>query len=151
MIRSRKPGLDDPMIYRLTRLSLLPYTRRHFPDMKLSRNSVRERLQNGVTLVKRSGGRFKGFVHFLVRGESLWIDLLAVRKLYRRSGIGEQLMQKAEDWGRRKGARQAMLYVNVENEGAKRFYQRRGYRYAHTDRKLHCDLFVKPLVADDPA
>ncbi len=145
MIRQRKASVDDLAIYKLTRRSLLPYTRKHFPAMKLSRSVLRERLAEGVTLVARGKSGFKGYVHALLRNDTLWIDLLAVRKPYRRTGVGDRLMQNAEEWGKLKGAKQALLYVNEENNGAKQFYSRRGYQYWQSNRTLHCDVFMKSL------
>lgn len=151
MVRPRKPSVDDLNIYKLTRQCLLPYTRKHFPDMKLSRSSMRKRLREGVTLVDRGRGGFKGYVHALMRNETLWIDLLAVRKSYRRTGVGFRLMLEVEEWGKRNGAKQAMLYVNEENKGAKQFYERCGFRYKHTNRSLHCDLYAKPFATNAPS
>ncbi|MBD2576076.1 GNAT family N-acetyltransferase [Oscillatoria sp. FACHB-1406] len=56
------------------------------------------------------------------------IFLLYVVPEYRCRGIGSALMQKAEDWARRRGDRQIGLQVFCENRPALSLYRRLGYQ-----------------------
>lgn len=56
-----------------------------------------------------------------------YVDELAVMSGHRGEGLGSRLMDWAEDVFHRRGVRQAALLVVVGNEGARRFYERRGF------------------------
>lgn len=57
---------------------------------------------------------------------------IAVSRQHQSQGIGGQLLQAAEVWGRERGADFASLEYLAENTRASDFYQRRmGYRPAH--------------------
>ena len=58
------------------------------------------------------------------------ISEIAVRREYQNHGIGKQLLQAAEDWGRQQGAEFAVLEYHAENVSAGAFYQRMRYRLA---------------------
>ena len=116
-----------------------------------SRESILERygsaaqypqgISERATLVAESAAGVVGFV-------DLWMDTpfdpmhqpmrygfiadLAVSKLERSSGIGEQLMRAAEEWARARDARFVVLEANILNPRAGAFYQRIGYRPATT-------------------
>ena len=82
----------------------------------------------GLLVAVRSG-TVAGFAWYLPRGtfyHSAYLRLLAVAKEVARAGIGGRLMDEVETraFG---GARDLFLLVNVENTGAQRFYERRGY------------------------
>ncbi|MCP4536222.1 MAG: GNAT family N-acetyltransferase [Chloroflexi bacterium] len=58
------------------------------------------------------------------------IDNVAVEKKYRRSGVGQALIEKAERWARDNEASQIELNVWEFNTGAAAFYDKLGYETA---------------------
>ncbi len=56
------------------------------------------------------------------------LDLLAVAPSHRRAGIGRQLLEWLEKCALVAGICRVILEVRAENEGARRFYERLGYR-----------------------
>lgn len=93
-----------------------------------------------ITLVAEISGEIVGFVDArLYRSpdpmhrEMLYCHIveIAVSRSHQSQGIGGQLLQAAEAWGREHGAELAMLEYNAANTRAGEFYQRRmGYRVA---------------------
>jgi GNAT superfamily N-acetyltransferase len=69
----------------------------------------------------------------------LFVDGLVVEKAFRRRGVGTRLMRAAEDWGRSRGARLALLDTWGESPQSVPFYERLGY----TPRSIR---FRKPLT-----
>jgi ribosomal protein S18 acetylase RimI-like enzyme len=60
--------------------------------------------------------------------EDYTIQALAVLPKARRQGIATQLMESAADEARSKGLKRIVLDVLIENEGARQFYERVGFR-----------------------
>jgi ribosomal protein S18 acetylase RimI-like enzyme len=58
------------------------------------------------------------------------IDNIIVGQRYRRSGVGQALMEKAHQWALDKGATQVELNVWEFNQGALAFYEGLGYSTA---------------------
>ncbi len=77
-----------------------------------------------------------------VLDEEYYILHLAVLPEKRGQGIGGQLMVFAENMAKSKGLKRMLLDVEIENEGARRFYKRLGFREAKfvTD-KSYCKRF----------
>jgi ribosomal protein S18 acetylase RimI-like enzyme len=65
-----------------------------------------------------------------VSDEEYYIEHLAVLPELRGQGIGKQLMEFAENQARAKGLKRLALDVEIENEGARRFYKRLGFQQA---------------------
>jgi ribosomal protein S18 acetylase RimI-like enzyme len=61
--------------------------------------------------------------------ESLW-----VKPEHQSQGIGSRLMERAEDVARERGYDRVTLGVGIDNERARRLYDRRGYREAGIER-----------------
>jgi ribosomal protein S18 acetylase RimI-like enzyme len=85
-----------------------------------------------VTIVVAEGeGRLLGFgqLRYLAKswGPSCEIDLLGVDAASRGQGIGTLLMEEIEGRARASGVAGMRLNVSLGNEGAMRFYERRGY------------------------
>jgi diamine N-acetyltransferase len=84
-----------------------------------------------------SDGQVAGFVYALIREAPLYpllvprrygvIDTLAVRPAFQRTGVGQALMQEAEEWAASQGVRVVELNVYEFNQGAQAFYRRLGY------------------------
>lgn len=129
MIRYRKPGLDDPAIIRLIETELEPLSHLSPKELEQVRKELPVRLGRGVTLVASDGaeGRVYGFVHFMMHGELLFIDMLAVAPAARRKRWGASLMERAEHFARSRGCSRAKLMVDLGNYRGLSFYQRLGY------------------------
>lgn len=69
-----------------------------------------------------------GFV--IVRRVAADVEILnfAVRREFRRKGIGASLMQGVTEWGKSLRAEKAFLEVRASNAGAVSFYQKLGFR-----------------------
>jgi GNAT superfamily N-acetyltransferase len=61
---------------------------------------------------------------------------LVVDEKQRSQGIGEKLLDRAEQWAREKGCRAIGLRCNVIRERAHIFYLRRGYEHKKTQRSF---------------
>jgi len=147
MIRKRIPALDDRTIYRLVTEELLPYTRQFAPGTRISRNQIRTRLNRGVTWVAAADSQSRGcgFIHILHKERKLFVDMLAISRRHQGQGIGGRLMNQAEGYGRMRGCRRSMLYVDSTNQRAFEFYQKRGYAVDYFDPAIHCYLMSKDL------
>ena len=64
----------------------------------------------------------------LISDEEYYIEHLAVLPEKRGQGIGKQLMEFAENQARAKGLKRMTLSVEIENEGARRLYERLGFQ-----------------------
>lgn len=65
----------------------------------------------------------------ILRPETRWvmIDNLVVDEARRRQGIGDQLLQAANDWARSRGVGELRLKVYDRNEEAQQFYTAQGF------------------------
>jgi [ribosomal protein S18]-alanine N-acetyltransferase len=81
------------------------------------------------TWVAEDGGEIVGFlVANQTRTGVMHVITIDVKEAWRRRGVGEGLMNAAEEWGKRQGLRGASLETAEENRTAQEFYRRRGYR-----------------------
>ncbi len=146
MIRRCRPGLDNRAIFRMVVLELLPQTRRAFPHLRLDRKQVQARLKRATTFVAVRGKRPpSGFIAVVPRRELLYIDMLAVKRSEQGAGLGSGLIRRAEQYGARCGCREAFLYVDEGNEGAKRFYASNGFVEIRYIPRIKCYLYAKSL------
>ena len=91
-----------------------------------------------ITLVAESDGNVVGFIDVRLdrptdpmHREMVFCHVveLAIERKFQSKGIGAQLLQAAEKWGRQRGAHVALLEHNQANRRASAFYrQRMGYR-----------------------
>ena len=68
-----------------------------------------------------------------------YVNVLACYPQYRGQGYGTQLLALAEDLARKTGSRGMSIIVSDANSGARRLYERRGYR----------QIATRPMVKDD--
>jgi ribosomal protein S18 acetylase RimI-like enzyme len=88
---------------------------------------IRELLQHGPFLLLTGDDRLIAAVHLELRGERIYIGMLAVDPAQQKSGIGARMMREAEDFGRRAGCKFADLrVVNVRPE-LPLIYRKLGY------------------------
>lgn len=76
-------------------------------------------------LMKDENGSIVGGIFAVAFWSGLAIDLFWISEQYRGSGYGGQLLQQAEDEGRKRGANKAFL--NTHTFQAPGFYEKRGY------------------------
>ena len=70
---------------------------------------------------------------------SWYVNVLAVYPLHRGRGLGGQLLEIATGQAREDGSRGESIIVSDANTGARRLYERMGYRYVDQ----------RPMVKDD--
>jgi ribosomal protein S18 acetylase RimI-like enzyme len=95
---------------------------------------------DNITLVAELDGQILGFIDLrleqppdLMHRRIIYCHVaeIAVRSGFRSQGIGRQLLQAGENWGRARGAQFASLEFETTNTRAGRFYQNRmGYSVA---------------------
>lgn len=90
-----------------------------------------------ITLVAELGGEIAGFIDArpyqptdAMHRQMIYclVSEIAVRREHQNQGIGRQLLQAAEDWGRLQGAEFAVLEYHAANSRAGAFYQHMHYR-----------------------
>ena len=106
---------------------------------KEGRQHPAEGRAESITLVAELSGEIVGFIDArlyqatdAMHRQMIYclVSEIAVRREYQNHGIGGQLLQAAEDWGRRQGAEFAVLEYHAANARAGAFYQRMHYRLA---------------------
>ncbi len=91
-----------------------------------------------------AAGRVAGWIHvqttqWLVTEPFALVCGLVVDEQYRGRRIGRALMERAEEWARRRGCREMLLYTNIRRISAHLFYRGLGYtsdKTSHAFRKL---------------
>jgi ribosomal protein S18 acetylase RimI-like enzyme len=113
---------------------LLEIEEANFPGDRISRRSFRYYLQRQAAgrarlLVDCGEGTIRGAALLTALGRrTVRLYSLVVDAPYRRGGIAGRLMDAAERWAVRTGYARLVLEVRVDNAGAIRFYEARGYR-----------------------
>jgi GNAT superfamily N-acetyltransferase len=80
-------------------------------------SQIRELLQHGPFLLLTDQDTLIAGVHVELRGERIYIGMLAVDPAKQKLGIGARMMREAEDFGRRAGCKVADIrVVNVRPE-----------------------------------
>jgi [ribosomal protein S18]-alanine N-acetyltransferase len=80
------------------------------------------------TWVAEDAGEVVGFlVASGTQTGMMHVITIDVKEEWRRRGVGEALMNAAEDWGREQGLRGASLETAEGNRAAQEFYRKRGY------------------------
>lgn len=145
MIRYRRPKQDDTVILDLIEKQLVPLS--HLPQTVINqvRKDLPRRLGQGVTLVACPDYESDplGFVHFMLHGDLLYIDMLAVAPAARRKHWGNMLMDRAERFALSRGCQRAKVAVDTGNTVGISFYQKMGYRVARYQAQNYCYEFEK--------
>jgi [ribosomal protein S18]-alanine N-acetyltransferase len=87
-----------------------------------------------------------GFCAFWLVFDEIHINNVAVRPAYRGRGLGTALMHYILAEARRLGARRATLEVRSSNQGARRLYERLGFRVAGTRRNYYSHPVEDALI-----
>ena len=114
-----------------------PWSPRHFRDAM--RNAPRTR----VLLLREPFGPsdlrrgIRGYSVVQAVADEMHVHNLAVDPERRRLGLGRLLMVLALDWGRRRGARRALLEVRPSNAAALALYRSLGFRTLSLRRRYY--------------
>lgn len=129
MIRYRRPKQDDGVIMGLIQSQLVPLS--NLPSSIIAQlyQALPQRLGTGITLVACPDYESDplGFVHFMLHGDLLYIDMLAVAPAARRKRWGNQLMDRAERFAQSRECQRAKVAVDANNEAGMAFYRKLGY------------------------
>lgn len=108
---------------------------------RTSPERLRALTATGTMLVAEDdNGRLAGSVYAEIRGDRVYIGLLAVEPSQQSRGIGRSLMDAAESYGRARGCTAAdITVVNLRTE-LPPFYQRLGYT----------EMGTQPFDRDEP-
>ncbi|MBI4887191.1 MAG: ribosomal protein S18-alanine N-acetyltransferase [Acidobacteria bacterium] len=124
-----------------------PWTREMY-DWELQNRSMCH-----ILLVRTDQERVAGFCAFWLVFDEIHINNIALRPERRGQGIGTSLLRQVFAEGRRLGARRATLEVRASNEGARRLYERLGFRVAGVRRHYYTAPVEDALILwrdDDP-
>src|SRR6266540_3194584 len=116
-------------------------------DRRLAELARRFPADRTLMLVAEHDGERAGFA--LVRVEAGELEVLALRSLREREGVGTALLSTLEVEARRAGCRRVWLVTTNDNLDAIRFYQRRGWRWVafHRDAVIEARK-LKPEIAE---
>jgi ribosomal-protein-alanine N-acetyltransferase len=106
-----------------------------------------------IYVVRTPDCRVAGFCAFWLVFDEIHINNVAIRPRYRGRGIGTALMQRVFEEAGRLGARRATLEVRASNTGARRLYERLGFRVTATRRNYYSSPVEDALILwrDDSA
>ncbi|MEC0132523.1 MULTISPECIES: GNAT family N-acetyltransferase [Paenibacillus] len=148
MIRYRRPKQDDVIILDLIERQLVPLS--HLPKTEIAKikKDIPRRLGHGITLVACPDYESDpmGFVHFLLHGDLLYIDMLAIAPAARRKHLGNMLMDRAERFALSRGCHRAKVSVDLGNTAALAFYQKLGYSVARYQSLSFCYELKKRFI-----
>jgi GNAT superfamily N-acetyltransferase len=113
------------------RESKLPRTIKVDNPARLAWNTP-EVLKSSQGILAVYKGQEVGYLFFkqTVDIRTAWIYLMAVRKNYRRQGIGSQLIFAVQDWCRQNDYKKIMLEMQSKNYPAVRFAQKLGFEFS---------------------
>ena len=104
-------------------------------------NVERESFDGSIWFLALDGDEIAGMSICVLREDAGWINILGVRRPWRRSGLGLALLRQSFVEFRRRGLSRAGLDVDSENPtGATRLYERAGMRV-----ELQSDAYEKVL------
>ncbi|MDQ0195110.1 GNAT family N-acetyltransferase [Paenibacillus wynnii] len=147
MIRYRRPKQDDTVIIGLIETQLVPLS--HMPESVLNqiKKEMPRRLAHGVTLVACPDYDSDpvGFVHYMLHGDLLYIDMLAIAPNAQRKRWGNMLMDRAERFALSRGCKRAKVAVDAGNAVGLSFYQKMDYSIARYLTQSFCYELEKQL------
>lgn len=111
------------------------YTKATYSDKKDIREAIRERRIR----VAEQGNKPIGFLNFSTDSEImyfrerfLWIDLVYVRKMCRRKGVGSLLYKDLTRIARKKGLKKLVIDIFDANKKSIIFHKKRGFKPLYT-------------------
>ncbi|OZB96316.1 GNAT family N-acetyltransferase [Paenibacillus sp. XY044] len=147
MIRYRRPKQDDAVIMHLIETQLVPLSHMNKSQLEQVRKDLPGRMNRGVTLIASPyyEGDPVGFVHFMLHGDLLYIDMLAVAPESQRKRWGNLLMAHAERFALSRGCKRSKVMVDSGNANGMIFYQKLGYFNIKYHAKNQCHELEKQL------
>lgn len=147
MIRYRRPKQDDPVIYDLIRRELVPFSHMPPQDIEAVFKDLPVRLSRGVSLIASPTYEADpvAFIHFLIYGDLLYIDMMAVATEHQRQRLGKTLMAHTENFAISRGCQHAKVMVDRDNTRAHLFYRKLGYRTQRYIPLSQCYELIKRL------
>ena len=98
------------------------------PSWGRERIRAHMRHPESIVLGARCGGMIAGFAIMRYADEAAHLNLLAVDPVHRRRGVGRRLVRWLEETAHTAGTFIIGLELRAENQGARAFYARLGYR-----------------------
>jgi ribosomal-protein-alanine N-acetyltransferase len=99
-----------------------------------------------IYVVRTAEHAVAGFCSFWLVFDEIHINNVALRPALRGQGLGTSLMRHVLREARRLGARRATLEVRASNEGARRLYERLGFRLEGTRRNYYTNPVEDALI-----
>ncbi|WP_119301628.1 GNAT family N-acetyltransferase [Dongia deserti] len=140
-IRRSRPDDRDFIFAQATRLASVAELPWHsgedvlrFQRRFMANTLARPETECATFIAETDSGDRIGFVHVEASTDSVtlepcgYVSLLAVVETALGQGIARRLMDAAEDWARQQGFRLICLDVFANNQRARAFYARQGYR-----------------------
>jgi putative acetyltransferase len=124
------------------------YTDEAFAATTPASEQVRSRMDEGPVWVTVRGGVVVGTVSVVPRGESLYVRGMGVLPAARGQRVGEELLQRVEEFAAARGHGRLYLSTTPFLSRAIRLYERAGYR--RTEEGPH-ELFGTPLFTMEKA
>ena len=134
------PAIADTLREAFTPFERL-YTPAAFAATVVSVDDLRNRWAHGPTWVAELNGEVVGTVGAIPRLEEFYVRSMAVRPTAQGHGVGQQMLQIAEDAAVLRGYRHVQLSTTPFLRAAIRLYERNGYQ-----RSGVADLFGTPLI-----
>lgn len=149
MIRYRRPKQDDPVIYRLIEKELVPKSNLPPEELERIRKDLPNRMKHGVTLVAARDYEADplAFIHFMIHGDLLYIDMIAVSQEQQHKRYGKSLMAQAENFAASRGCVRAKVMVDAGNTHAHLFYGKLGYQTVRFLPQTQVYEMEKPLFS----
>jgi len=110
------------------RAATLALFRRDFGHVEAGPFGSTIELQDKPALVAEMKGELAGALAYRLLPGALQILALATEPMWQRSGVGDHLVEQAEELTRRHGLRRVMFATTNDNLPSLYFYQRRGFR-----------------------
>jgi len=129
--------------------ALMPYEDELFGTESWSRQSYLDELADTELryyLVAEQDGELVGSGGLMTIGETAQILTVGVLPPVRRRGIGEQLVQALMAEARRRSASEVLLEVRMDNDGARKLYEKLGFAVIGTRRGYYDQGRVDALV-----
>jgi ribosomal protein S18 acetylase RimI-like enzyme len=130
IIRQRSSKLDDGAIMQLIDTQLVPLSHMSEKEIHKIRKEIPLRMNRGMTFVisPEPDKSAVAFIHFLMHGELLYVDMMAVSSKEQRKRYGQTLLYKAESFAVSRGCRKSKVMVDEGNTKGIQFYQKNGYQ-----------------------
>lgn len=107
--------------------------------------------ENSYTLVCKMRERMVGYANFSIAVDEAELIKIVVDKDYRRQGIASNLLEKSLVALKNRGVKIVFLEVRIDNEGAKKCYEKMGFEHYFTRPKYYngIDAMLYRLKFDD--